>query len=656
MTKHAEVGTQLKRFSGMVRQYSEQENSGSSSESDAEKAPSRSRTSSAHLPKPRRNGRRGRGRAIRTASFSRDSKAIATSTELQLTQHTTQHQPSNLGGLPCQPEASAMPPCHSVETDRSADQIRLASIEPPITKASLSELDLKRIINDSKLRHDLNFEVEIIFRPNYYGLKGEHKKAMASAYWTALAAELTIYVGQRQHHISSAADLSNLRTESCPSVNTQTTTRRLPKMFYVLREILKSLVPEAEWFSIEQALDVDFIMQQLDKGVCDLNGLIGWLGTLLMGSCSPCRDPTVLRMVETVQRAVVDQDVQGIVSGIDQLFSILEIMKLDVANHQIRELKLLMIDDTVQFQQRYFLGRIQSGMQVEEARHWYSSAVQHEPQQPESLDACRSVFARAVIDLVIGNEPCFPTTFVFDTDRLRALQAEFQNHIYQELCGKAFDHILELLGYIASPPLSIYQDLLHRVLRIEESLCATGDSLMKSEDTVLEIVRTAYTACGISSLPSDKHVAATKSYLMHAMDVNSTMYQQLECNLCSELEDIVDDELETISTLTPLQILNHYHPTAASPRSSSQRSGLHDMGQRLAHIIVLHWWTWSPILYLQPRESKPVTCQSCIPSDQSTDHSGRPQSVSLPELGAVWGDNPQTDSTSTHNKASREAG
>ena len=313
-----------------------------------------------------------------------------------------------------------------------------------------------------------------------------------------------------------------------------------------------------------------------------------------------------------------------------------------------------MIDDTVQFQQRYFLGKIQSGMQVEGACIWYNSAVQHELQQPESMEACRSVFARAVIDLVIGDEPSFPTTFVFDFDRLRALQAEFQNHICQEICGKAFDHILRLLGYIASPPSNIYQDLLHRVLKIEESVSAKADSLMPSEDTALEIVRTAYTACGFSSLPSDKHVATTKSYLMLAMDVKSTMYQQLECQLCSELEDIIDDELDTISTLTPLQTLNHYHPSAAFPRPSSQRSGLHSMGERLAHIIILHWWTWSPILYLQPREPKQIAGQSHVPTDQNT-APARPKSMSLPDLGAVWEHGPRTQSTSAQNGASREA-
>ena len=40
----------------------------------------------------------------------------------------------------------------------TASILRTASDEPPITKASLGELDLIRIINDAKLRNDLNFD------------------------------------------------------------------------------------------------------------------------------------------------------------------------------------------------------------------------------------------------------------------------------------------------------------------------------------------------------------------------------------------------------------------------------------------------------------------------------------------------------------------
>ena len=340
MTKYAEPKLQFKRLSEMPQEYSEPHSVDSSSESDAEKAPYRSRTSSAHFSKPRPNERRSRGRAMKSSSFNLESKSTARSAELQHLQHTTHRNITSLENKPQEPGTAAMQYYRSGKGNTCADQFQLASIEPPITQASLSELDLKRIINDPKLRHDLNFEVEIAFRPNYYGLKGEQKKAMASAYWTALAVELAIYVGQKQQPISSATHLCSIHRNSCPSPCTLPTNQRLPQMFSVLRDILKSLVPEAEWFSIEQALDVKFVMQQLEKRVCDLNGLIEWLGKLLMGSCSPCRDPTVLRMVETVQRAVIDQNVQGLVSGIDQLFGILEIMKLVGSIYHIGPLRI----------------------------------------------------------------------------------------------------------------------------------------------------------------------------------------------------------------------------------------------------------------------------------------------------------------------------
>lgn len=207
-----------------------------------------------------------------------------------------------------------------------SENSRMASIDPPITKCSLGELDFKRIINDPKLRHDLNFEREIAFRPNYDGARGVQKKATAKAYWEALAEELTLYFAQRYElHPTASCNAMNSELSNRHLPSSQ---RRLPQMFRTIKAILKSLVPETECFAIDQSLDVDFLLQQLEKGVCDLVSLSDWLGKLLMGSCSPCRDPLVRKMVETIQKAASNQDVQGLVEGIEQLFVILETMKL----------------------------------------------------------------------------------------------------------------------------------------------------------------------------------------------------------------------------------------------------------------------------------------------------------------------------------------
>jgi hypothetical protein len=69
-------------------------------------------------------------------------------------------------------------------------------------------------------------------------------------------------------------------------------------------------------------------MQQLNRGACDLIGLGEWLGVMLKGSCSPVRDDFVTRVVEQIRQAVVDVDPCALALSIEQLFGILETMKL----------------------------------------------------------------------------------------------------------------------------------------------------------------------------------------------------------------------------------------------------------------------------------------------------------------------------------------
>jgi len=37
-------------------------------------------------------------------------------------------------------------------------------LEPPVTKRTLSELDVNKIVHNSKLRHDINFDPELHFQ------------------------------------------------------------------------------------------------------------------------------------------------------------------------------------------------------------------------------------------------------------------------------------------------------------------------------------------------------------------------------------------------------------------------------------------------------------------------------------------------------------
>ena len=204
------------------------------------------------------------------------------------------------------------------------------NIDPPITKASLSELELTRIINDAKLRHDLNFEREVSFRPNVCGDRGFRKRLEADAYWGALVIEFAIYVTRRQSELSdpSISGSSNASPWLQRPSAIHGVPFRLPRMFKAIKEILKTFAPGTELSVVDERLDVDLLLQQLERGACDIPNLMDWLGTLLLCCCSPQRDPLVTDMVSKISTGFVNDDPRLIVEGLRDLFGVLELMKL----------------------------------------------------------------------------------------------------------------------------------------------------------------------------------------------------------------------------------------------------------------------------------------------------------------------------------------
>ena len=110
-------------------------------------------------------------------------------------------------------------------------------------------------------------------------------------------------------------------------------------MIRTVADILKTLVPEAEHPSVDRTLDVELVMQQLEKGVMDFVKLSQWLGILLKGSCSPQRDMCVSEMAEMIQDGIYHDNPRMLVGGIEKLFGVLEMMKLVI--HVIRACKYM---------------------------------------------------------------------------------------------------------------------------------------------------------------------------------------------------------------------------------------------------------------------------------------------------------------------------
>jgi hypothetical protein len=212
-----------------------------------------------------------------------------------------------------------------------AEAFREGSELPPITKQSLSELDIQHIIKNIKLRHDINFDQDLSFRPNLDGMRGQEKGRAMRRYWKALVSELELYARlfQGTPTLKGPADPPRV-------AHIQHAKRRIPVLFETIQEVLKSLVPDRDHARVDERLDVPMLMQEIERGVCDLVRLAEWMAQLLKEHCAPMRDVWVDEMVSKIREGVADRSSEGIVCGLNALLGILEAMKLVGSLYMLR--------------------------------------------------------------------------------------------------------------------------------------------------------------------------------------------------------------------------------------------------------------------------------------------------------------------------------
>lgn len=181
-----------------------------------------------------------------------------------------------------------------------------------MTKGTLSELDVTKIVNNPKLRHDINFDPELHFRPNLDGEKGRRKTEKANNFWETMQGQLRDYLTDRERFERELGD-----SEWC-----------LPATLNAIRGILETLVPQRDKASVEETFNVELLMQQFRKGVADLVKLARWLSQLLKCHCAPMRDHWVDDMVTQLSDGDRTGDVALLVAGMKNLLGVLEAMKL----------------------------------------------------------------------------------------------------------------------------------------------------------------------------------------------------------------------------------------------------------------------------------------------------------------------------------------
>jgi hypothetical protein len=188
-------------------------------------------------------------------------------------------------------------------------------IPPPITRASLRELETPEILKNAQLIHDIIHDPSLQFRPNLEGPRGERKRLAAEQYWSALEREV---------------DRLKICLRKDPNGLVRLSSNRFPVLFMELRDILGSLLPMVDRAVVEEVIDPEFICQQLFRGLLDVANLSRFLGRTMKEHCAPMRDAMVEKMMRQFEYAEQSGSTSAFVLGLRMIFELLEGMKLVV--------------------------------------------------------------------------------------------------------------------------------------------------------------------------------------------------------------------------------------------------------------------------------------------------------------------------------------
>jgi hypothetical protein len=260
------------------------------------------------------------------------------------------------------------------------------------------------------------FDPNLEFRPNDDGDRGVQKKIKADVFWKDIEEDVS---GRRY---------------GTPSY------KRIPVLINEIKEILNDLVATEEYKQrLDSHMDVILIAQQLEHGVFDPISLMTFLADIMKAHCAPLRDPLIDQMLK-------DCVVGNFIISLRSCFEILERMKLDVANDQLRRLRPYVVESSVEFEWEHFKELLKDKkITLKATVNWLTPFVKSRDAST-AAQSSSDLFNNAFLDLISAPKEAsaIPETFRLDTSRITAFQNDWQDTTimacllmtYRQLIGK----------------------------------------------------------------------------------------------------------------------------------------------------------------------------------------------------------------------------
>ena len=550
-----------------------------------------------------------------------------------------QHSVSNLNRLLREGGCNEIPNSYDLRVLWSADR------DPPITKEKLGELDLDKLYENLYLRHDLNFDRHIHFSPrNQYDSLGRQKRLEGERYWEAVKIELMLHISHLESLHLGARRGSSPESYSilpAPSALGQMPLRLGRLMRHICR-IIATLVPFSMEASVKTRLNYKMFTQELEHGQCDIEGLFTWIGTLLLQSCAPSRDVKINDMIETMGQGHRNRDPHLLCRGLQDLSLILEIMKLvnlmfplflrnlcvlthsqDATNYQFQLHRNHMLMHSVEAEQKQLLMCMKSGWEVP---NWLTIST-------SSGCSFESFVKEAISIITEPSDWTLPTALTLDFSRIHHLRSTFQHLTLYAACHSTLNSVLQHLGHPSPLPPSSTNKITDLVTALgqESPFLNPSTDQVRHESLILAIANLASSHSTPPHLPTLSTISHTRQTFYAAIAPHppfpsppTTSAKDIADTLAGRLRTAVAAELKEVDALnlTASGLASRYTtpPSSKRPLCSAVASlkqvapglnsdaklieakGLEEMARRIAHMAVLHWRVWAPLLYMKESE------------------------------------------------------
>ncbi|GAA97986.1 uncharacterized protein L969DRAFT_165002 [Mixia osmundae IAM 14324] len=476
------------------------------------------------------------------------------------------------------------------------DALCVPALRPPISQQSLKELDLASLLANPQLRHDLAHTPVIHFRPNTEGPSNFKRREACAMYNLAVARE--IISGCRCTTFICEADSSSVLTCFCRSnvgmlASGNLSVRlpsRIPHLVEELKSLLLALLPDCKDQSsarnIRDSLDTSLVTQQADHRTFDLARFARFVGSVLLMHAAPIRDARITQMMDLLSEPTL----ASIATGLQACFDTVELMRLDVANYQLKKLRPYLLITSPESELHWF----RSSYALTCKAHLSTTRALIDQATVDSLD--KSI-GYGLVDIVLEprtaqGDSKVPETFRLDLDRLKSVHQSITELIVFHLFGL---YAKQLFGQRKK---TLPSELGHRLACIVQGTCSNGRASVS--DTVWRRIVLANVAEEIASHFSDAERVAdiAKGWANNNIMPSSRLWNLVEQHLRTILRAHIDDESLTLLRGTPWWLREGEQlctPTTSSHTALLSSAGLlqqqatiQTIATSLARIITYH--------------------------------------------------------------------